>query len=211
MRQRLGITIHREGEFAFDPDEPYYESYAASAIVDPDLTREICGGGECGLAMGTWLQYELPFQLQVTAFSFGFEACGAQDLKEWTFEAFDGEEWHQLYYSAISPWPYRVAASTHGNYRPKVFQLSNDGRTCRCGVAAERYTHIPGGGRVAYRCGGRRLCGFFEWESDVVASVASFASNRFRVRLLESDEEGRCMHIRGLELFGTILPPWRLD
>ena len=149
--------------------------------------------------------------MQATAFSFGFSTCGAQDLKEWTFEAFDGEEWHQLYYSAISPWPYRVAASTHGNYRPKVFQLSNDGRTCRCGVAAERYTHIPGGGRVAYRCGGRRLCGFFEWESDVVASVASFASNRFRVRLLESDEEGRCMHIRGLELYGTILPPWRLD
>ena len=131
-------------------------------------------------------------------------------MKEWTFEAFDGEEWHQLYYSALSPWPYRVAASTHGNYRPKVFQLSNDGRTCRCGVAAERYTHIPGGGRVAYRCGGRRLCGFFEWESDVVASAASFASNRFRIRLLESNIP-RCMHVRGLELYGTIMPPWRLD
>ena len=94
----------------------------------------------------------------------------------------------------------------------KVFQLSNDARKCRCGVAAERYIHIPGGGRACYRCGDtQRLCGFFEWESDVVASVASFASNRFRIRLLESDEEGRCMHIRGLELYGTILPPWRLD
>ena len=37
------------------------------------------------------------------------------------------------------------------------------------------------------------------------------ASNRFRIRLLEGDEEERCMHIRGLELFGKILPPWRLD
>ena len=25
------------------------------------------------------------------------------------------------------------------------------------------------------------------------------------------DGGSRCMHIRGLELFGTILPPWRLD
>ena len=79
-------------------------------------------------------------------------------------------------------------------------------------MAAERYIHIPGGGRARYRCGDtQRLCGFFEWESDVVASVASFASNRFRIRLLEGDEEERCMHIRGLELFGKILPPWRID
>ena len=172
-------------------------------------------GGECGLATGSTIQYELPFQLQITAFSFGFGDCGTQDFKDWTFEAFDGDEWHQLYYSALSPWPYRVAASTHGNYRPKVFQLSNDARKCRCGVAAERYIHIPGGGRACYRCGDtQRLCGFFEWESDVVASVASFASNRFRIRLLEGDHhagEGRCMHIRGLELYGTILPPWRID
>ena len=102
---RLGITMHREGEFAFDPDEPYYESYAASAVVDPDLTREICGGGECGLEMGTWLQYELPFQLQVTAFSFGFADCGTARFVDWTFEAFDGEEWRQIFYDPYGPWP----------------------------------------------------------------------------------------------------------
>ena len=37
------------------------------------------------------------------------------------------------------------------------------------------------------------------------------ASNRFRIRLAESNEPSRCMHIRGVELFGTIMPPWRLD
>ena len=41
-----------------------------------------------------------------------------------------------------------------------------------------------------------------------------FASTRFRIRLLEpalSMHAHRCMHIRGLELYGTIMPPWRID
>ena len=43
-----------------------------------------------------------------------------------------------------------------------------------------------------------------------------FASSRFRIRQTHphgtSEEEfHQCMHIRGLELFGTILPPWRID
>ena len=41
-----------------------------------------------------------------------------------------------------------------------------------------------------------------------------FASTRFRIRLLEpalSMHPHRCMHIRGLELYGTIMPPWRID
>ena len=52
-------------------------------------------------------------------------------------------------------------------------------------------------------------------------SAADFASRRFRIRLdqpeSESDSEQddnhdhRCMHICGLELYGTIMPPWRLD
>ena len=167
---RLGITMHREGEFAFDPDEPYYESYAASAVVDPDLTREICGGGECGLEMGTWLQYELPFQLQVTAFSFGFAGCGAQDLEEWTFEAFDGEGWRELEYCVQSPFFYNPGTSM--TYPPVLFRLSGG-------------PHSPR-------------------PSDCV-------STRFRIRLAEGNGDQRCMHIRGLELFGTILPPWRVD
>ena len=37
---------------------------------------------------------------------------------------------------------------------------------------------------------------------------AAFASSNFRIRVTN---EQQCMHIRGLELFGTILPPWRID
>ena len=43
-----------------------------------------------------------------------------------------------------------------------------------------------------------------------------FASSRFRIRQTHphgtSEEEfHQCMHIRGLELFGKILPPWRIE
>ena len=169
---RLGITIHREAGVSFARDAEPYASFVASAIVDPDDTaRRISGGGECRLGTGSWFQYEIPFRLQVTAFSFGFSDCSAKCFKDWTFEAFDGEEWRELYYSMDSPWIHDAAhripgsSSTCGNYRRKVFILSG---------------------------------------------AADFASTRFRIRLVESDVDQRCMHVRGLEIFGTILPPWRL-
>ena len=41
--------------------------------------------------------------------------------------------------------------------------------------------------------------------------TADCVSTRFRIRLAENGGAHRCMHIRGLELYGTILPPWRID
>ena len=150
--------------FNFPPDSEPYKSYLASAIVDPDVSKPITGGSECSTKTGSWVQYDLPFRLQVTAFSFGFSDCGATRFADWTFEAFDGEEWRQLCYSADSPWP-GVGVSLRN--RPVVFWLPD---------------------------------------------AADFGSNRFRIRLAESNRASfRCMHIRGLELFGTILPPWRID
>ena len=37
---------------------------------------------------------------------------------------------------------------------------------------------------------------------------AAFASSNYRIRVTNDHQ---CMHIRGLEVFGTILPPWRID
>lgn len=43
-----------------------------------------------------------------------------------------------------------------------------------------------------------------------VSTAMSFPSTRFRIRLAHgANHFARCMHIRGLELFGTVLPPWR--
>ena len=98
------------------------------------------------------------------------ESCAPRPRPEpskyWTFEAFDGEDWRGLLYSARPPEPYHC----------EVFEL---------------------------------------------VSAADFASTRFRIRLdqpeseseseEDDDHDHRCMHIRGLELYGTIMPPWRID
>ena len=47
-------------------------------------------------------------------------------------------------------------------------------------------------------------------EAVILPVEADFASTRFRIRLLESEAGPRCMHIRGLEVFGTIMPPWQV-
>ena len=120
------------------------------------MARDICGGGECTLRTGSFVQYDLPFQLKIRAFQFGISGCRAECFRDWTFEAFDGENWRQL---------------------------CNFTRT----MSAER--------RTLWRLGA----------ADRVVSA------RFRIRLVETDETYRCVHIRGLELYGTILPPWRLD
>ncbi len=41
----------------------------------------------------------------------------------------------------------------------------------------------------------------------------AFPSSRFRICMQANSElpVERCMHLRGFELFGTVLPPWRLD
>ena len=156
---RLGITFHRGRTHwggNWSPDGEPYASYAESAIVDQVMARDICGGGECTVRTGSFVQYDLPFQLKIRAFQFGVSNCGAERFKDWTFEAFDGEVWRQLC-------KYKRPMSVGSCY----------------------FWRLGAAHRVA--------------------------SNRFRIRLAESNEPSRCMHIRGLELFGTILPPWRLD
>ena len=120
------------------------------------MARKISGGGECFLGTGSFVQYDLPFQLKIRAFQFGVSNCGAERFKDWTFEAFDGEVWRQL---------------------------------CKY----KRPMSIGS-------------CYFWR-----LGATHRVASNRFRIRLAESNEPSRCMHIRCLELYGTIMPPWRLD
>ena len=49
------------------------------------------------------------------------------------------------------------------------------------------------------------------WGAHILFPVEpSFPSSRFRIRLTNGNEH-QCMHIRGFELFGAILPPWRID
>ena len=86
------------------------------------------------------------------------------------FEAFDGEEWRELYYSQASPWNDEDLAGSPPRRRPFVV--------------------FP------------------------VSPRDAFASSSFRLRLAGEwngeESDLRHMHVRGLEVFGTILPPWRV-
>ena len=76
----------------------------------------------------------------------------------------------------------------------------------RASSSARPSTRVPKASNSAYEV--------FE-----LVSAAEFASTRFRIRLTEIEPENdfeenwddRCMHICGFELYGTILPPWRID
>jgi hypothetical protein len=52
------------------------------------------------------------------------------------------------------------------------------------------------------------------WGAHALFQVGpSFPSARFRIRLTSFDiiRDASCLHIRGFEVFGAILPPWRID
>ena len=52
-----------------------------------------------------------------------------------------------------------------------------------------------------------------EGPHQIVEVHDAFPSSRFRICMQANSElpVERCMHLRGFELFGTVLPPWRLD
>ena len=104
----------------------------------------------------------------ISHFRFGFGQCGRSNFRDWKFEAFDGEEWRELFHSRASP-DSRNGAFFDNGASSVTFPVS-----CRDAFASSRFR--------------LRLAG--EWTGE------------------ESDEQ--CMHVRGLEVFGTILPPWRL-
>ena len=130
------------------------------------MRKDIEGGRECSLRPGAYVEYALPFQLLISRFRFGFGHCARSYFSDWKFEAFDGEEWRELFYS-------RAPGASSG--------ASDDG---------------------AYFRNSRPFVVFHINRRD------AFASSRFRLRLAGVNRQH--MHVRGLEVFGTILPPWRL-
>lgn len=165
----LQITVHRLGEMAdegrWGPPSTSYESFIASALVDPEIRQHMEGGRECSLLTGSWVQYELPFPMHVSDFRLAFGSCCCERFQDWTFEAYDSEQgaWCRLYSCDRSPW----ADQAYSARDARTFPVS--------------YVGPP------------------------------FPSVRFRILLVDSDIEERCVHINSLELFGTVLPGWNLD
>ena len=159
---RLQITAHR----VQNPErESPSEDVFPIQVVDRDSTEELCSAVYCAVEAGTFAEFQLPFQVELSSFCLGHDACSTGNFVDWVFEAFDGERWHVLYECGESPW--------------RQLPFNSAGPTRRFDVDA-----------------------------------TGVASSRFRLRMLDPVAEHgdmgrvRCMHIRALELFGTVLPPW---
>ncbi len=180
----LSIAIERgpDAENSNDDDESFVHG-----VVDPvlDLNRDalLSTGAECSLPPGSLMAYTLPFKLALSHFRFAFGCCNASNFRFWVFEAFDSEQdgWRVLYDSAGVS-PWDAVRG------PTRYEQSGDADR-----GTDPYWANEDGG--TYK---------------LFAVDAAFASSRFRIRLTDGDVD-QCMHIRGLELFGTILPPWRIE
>ena len=87
------------------PSHTEYDRCFRSNIVDPSVDRRTTK--ECNCSCGSFVEYQLPFQLRISHFRFGHGHCGACNFRHWVFEAYDADrlEWHTLYDSnGVSPW-----------------------------------------------------------------------------------------------------------
>jgi len=104
-----------------------------------------------------------------------------------------------------------VADCSHRDFHDWTFEAFDDERAewrglylCEQSPWAEEPLRAPDGSE--------------NFEAVILPVEADFASTRFRIRLLESEPDPdhgwgpdyRCIHVRGLELFGTVLPPWQV-
>ena len=112
----------------------------------------------------------------------------------------------------ISHFRFAVADCGHRDFRDWTFEAFDDERAewrglylCEQSPWADAPYRAPDGEN---------------FEAVVLPVEADFASTRFRIRLLESEAPSdwgggphpdyRCVHVRGLEIFGTVLPPWQV-
>ena len=107
--ERLGIRIERRivpGNTVREvPSHTEHDICFRSNIVDSSVDMRTTK--ECNCSCGSFVEYQLPFQLRISHFRFGHGHCGACNFRHWVFEAYDIDrlEWHTLYDSnGVSPW-----------------------------------------------------------------------------------------------------------
>ena len=75
---------------------------------------------DCSLESGSFIEYELPFQLRITDFRIAFGNCCARQFNDWLFQAYDGGgHWTCYHYCSVSPWEDIVGPSQHGYQGPR--------------------------------------------------------------------------------------------
>jgi len=110
----LRVAVHRVGS----PDQGELELRDEAAIeynrnFDAALVSRLSVSSafnaespSCSLESGSFIEYELPFQLRITDFRIAFGNCCAREFGDWLFQAYDDGcgHWISYHYCAESPW-----------------------------------------------------------------------------------------------------------
>jgi len=70
---------------------------------------------DCSVKSGSFIEYELPFQLRISDFRIAFGNCYAREFWNWTFEAYFDDQWMVCHYCSASPWADLVSPGAEGS------------------------------------------------------------------------------------------------
>ena len=136
----LRVTVHRVGsqcqndlELQGERAVEYLQDFDAALVSRASLGSEHpAEAPDCSLHAGSYIEYELPFQVCISDFRIAFGNCCARDFGDWTFEAYVGDgRWTILHHCLVSPWEDIVGPGAHGyqGARPgpeKIINVEND-------------------------------------------------------------------------------------
>ena len=136
----LRVTVHRvgspnEGELELRDEAAmeYNRNFDAALVSRLSVSSALSAESpDCSLQSGSFIEYELPFQLRITDFRIAFGNCCARQFNDWLFQAYDGGgHWTCYHYCSVSPWEDIVGPSQHGyqGARPgpeKIINVEND-------------------------------------------------------------------------------------
>ena len=116
----LCVTVHRVGGVANGlvggPNQAQLELRNERAMVyirnfDAALVSRLSVSSalnaespDCSIQSGSFIEYELPFQLRISDFRIAFGNCCAREFGNWTFEAYIDNRWMVCHYCSVSPW-----------------------------------------------------------------------------------------------------------
>ena len=108
----LRVTVHRVGrshlhhlELRDERAMGYNRNFDAALVsrlsVSSALNAEY---PDCSVKSGSFIEYELPFQLRISDFRIAFGNCYAREFGNWTFEAYIDDQWMVCHYCSVSLW-----------------------------------------------------------------------------------------------------------
>ena len=108
----LHVTVHRVGrshlhhlELRDERAMGYNRNFDAALVSRLSVSSALNAGyPDCSVKSGSFIEYELPFQLRISDFRIAFGNCCAREFGNWTFEAYIDNRWMVCHYCSVSPW-----------------------------------------------------------------------------------------------------------